>query len=354
MRAFRLHGPLDLRPTEDPFPGPPAAGEALVRIEAVGVCGSDLHMYETGGIGGRTVDRPFRLSHEFAGTIVATGPVAGTENGMPLKPGQRVAVEPAVPCGRCENCREGNPNLCPHHQFFGVPPDDGALCEQLLVPAKNCFVLPDNLSPETGAMLEPLGVAIHAVDLAKLRPGNSVAIFGAGPIGLLILSVARLAGAFPLHVFDPIKERRAKALELGATAAWDVAPTDAATLQPLLETTDGRGVDVVLEAADAGRSIDLSFAAVRPGGRVVLVGIPPHGESQFNHANPRRKGLTVRFSRRMKHTYPRANALYAHPMMKGAIDGLVTHRLPLSDTARAFDLVHHYREGVLKAIISLS
>ncbi|MCF7689402.1 MAG: alcohol dehydrogenase catalytic domain-containing protein [Cephaloticoccus sp.] len=354
MRAVRLHGPLDLRPSEDPFPGPPANGEALVKIEAVGVCGSDLHMYETGGIGGRTVDHPFRLGHEFAGTVIAAGANACTEDGISLKPNQRVAVEPAVPCGRCENCREGNPNLCPHHQFFGVPPDDGALCEQLLVPARNCFVLPDTVSPEAGALLEPLGVALHAVDLAKLRPGNSVAIFGAGPIGLLILSVARMAGAFPLYVFDPIPERRAKALELGATAAWDVAPTDNTTLQPLLVATAGRGVDVVVEAADAGRSIDLSFTAVRPGGRAVLVGIPPHGESQFNHANPRRKGLTVRFSRRMKHTYPRAIALYAHPMMKGAIDGLVTHRFPLSETARAFDLVHHYRDGVLKAMIGLA
>jgi L-iditol 2-dehydrogenase len=352
MRAIRLHGPFDLRLSNDPAPTSPAHREVLIAVDAVGICGSDLHMYETGGIGGRVADSPFRMGHEFAGTVIAVGSGATTESDHQLAVGDRVAVEPAMPCGRCENCREGNPNLCPHHEFFGVPPDDGALCEKLLVPAQNCFVLPPHISNAAGAILEPLGVAIHAVDLGKIRPGDSVAIFGAGPIGLLILSVARVAGASPIYVFDPLPERRAKALELGASAAFDVLSDLAETTAPLRTATRGRGVDVVFEAADAGRSVELSFAAARCGGRAVLVGIPAHDRTEFGHSVPRRKGLTVRFARRMKHTYPRAIALYDHPLMTGVVDGIISHRYPLTDTAHAFDVVMNYREGVLKAIVT--
>lgn len=351
MRAIRLHGPFALRLSEDPAPSAPTSGEVLLKIDAIGICGSDLHMYETGGIGGRVAAQPFRMGHEFAGTVMTAGPNARTESGQTLAPGDRVAVEPARPCGHCENCREGHPNLCPDHQFYGVPPDDGALCEQLIVPGQNCFLLPDHINAESGALLEPLGVAIHAVDLGKIRPADSVAIFGAGPIGLLILAVARVSGAHPIYVFDPLPERRAQALKLGATAAFDVPADSAAVIAPLTAATGGRGVDVVFEAADAGRSVDLSFDAARCGGRVVLVGIPARDRTEFGHATPRRKGLTVRFARRMKHTYSRAIALYDHPLMANVLTGLVSHRYPLADTPAAFDVVMNYRDGVLKAVV---
>ena len=266
MRAIRLHGPFDLRSGDEPAPPAPVANQVLLKVDAVGICGSDLHMYETGGIGGRVAEQPFRLGHEFAGTVIAAGPAAQTETGQPLAPGQRVAVEPAVPCGHCENCRDGHPNLCPDHQFFGVPPDDGALCERLLVPGPNCFLLPDHINPESGALLEPLGVAIHAVDLGKIRAGDSVTVFGAGPIGLLLLAVARVSGAHPLYVYDPLPERRAQALQFGATAVFDVPTDNAAAIAPLLAATQGRGTGVGFAAADAGRSVDLSFDAARCGG----------------------------------------------------------------------------------------
>ncbi|WP_221032772.1 alcohol dehydrogenase catalytic domain-containing protein [Actomonas aquatica] len=353
MRATRLHGPQDLRHDSVPAAGEPSPATVRLRIDAVGVCGSDLHLYETGSIGGRVADEPFILGHEFAGTIDAVGADPRTADGQTLSIGQRVAVDPAVPCGQCECCREGNPNLCPHHHFFGVPPDAGALREFAVVPARNCWVLPDATSAAVGALLEPLGVAMHATDLAKLRIGQSVAIFGAGPIGLLILSLARRSGADPICVFEPVPERRAKARELGATHAWDVPTdaTDAAVLQPLREATAGRGVDVAIEAADAHRSVDLSFGAARPGGRAVLVGIPADDRTHFSHAVPRRKGLTVRFARRMKHTYPRALALAQDPDFAAMLEGLITHRFPLAETAAAYDLVHRQADGVIKAII---
>lgn len=355
MRAIRLHGPLDLRCDTLPPPPAPGPGEVRLKVDAVGVCGSDLHMYETGGIGGRQADEPCVLGHEFAGTLTAVGPDARAEDGSLLTVGTRVAVDPAVPCGHCENCREGDPNLCPDHRFFGVPPDDGALCDELVVPAVNCFSLADSTSAAVGSLLETLGVALHAVDLAKLQVARSVAIFGAGPVGLLILSLARLAGAFPLHVFEPVPERRAQALELGATAVWDVPP-DAATdtiLAGLQQATGGRGVDVAFEVANADRSIDLTFGAARCGGRVVLVGIPAHDRSEFGHAVPRRKGLTVRFVRRMQHTYPRALALAARPEYAALLEGMITHRFALADAAAAYDLVRRQGDGVIKAVIEI-
>lgn len=353
MRAIRLHGPRELRPDEIGEPRPPGPGEVMIAVEAVGICGSDLHLWETGGIGGRRAARPFCLGHEFAGTVVAVGDEAQAEDGARVQIGQCVAVDPACACGRCENCREGNPNLCVDHTFFGVPPDDGALCERLVVPAANCFALPAGVGPEVGSLLETLGVALHAVDLARPEVARSAAVFGAGPVGLLIVSLLRLAGAFPIHVFDPVAARRERAVALGAAAAWEVpAGADLATvLAPLAAATRGRGCDLALEVANADRSVDLTFEAARSGGRVVLVGIPPHDRCEFGHATPRRKGLTVRFARRMKHTYPRALALAVHPVMGPVLRDLITHRFALADTAVAFELVANRRDGVLKAVI---
>lgn len=354
MKAIRLHGPFDLRLDSVADPSDPGTDEVVITVTAVGVCGSDLHMYETGGIGGKFVNEPVTLGHEFAGEVTAVGQGAVTENGEPLRIGDRVAVDPAIPCGRCEPCRNGNPNLCLDHFFHGVPPDDGALVERLKVPARNCFRLPDSVSHEAGSLLETLGVSLHAIDLGRIKLGDTVAIFGAGPVGLLLLVLAKIQGAREVLVFEPVAVRRAKAIALGATAAWDVAPNADLdeVVQPLMQQTRERGVDVVFEAADAGKSVDQSFAAARFGGRVVLVGIPARDRTEFGHSLPRRKGLTVRFSRRMKHTYPRALALQEHPLMAGVLDELVSHRFKLADSKAAFDLALRCGDGILKAIIT--
>lgn len=353
MKAIRLHGPHDLRGDEIPEPPAPAADQVTIAVTAVGVCGSDLHLYETGGIGGRVVGDPVILGHEFAGTVIATGSDSRAEDGERLRVGDRVAVDPAIPCGHCESCRNSHPNLCPDHFFFGVPPDDGSLCERLNVPARNCYRVPATVSDAAAAMLEPLGVAIHALDLGRVRQGDTVVIFGAGPIGLLLLVLARIAGAREVHVFEPMAARRAHAKKAGATT-WPGTAEGAAesVVRPLLEATGGRGVDVGFEAADAGNSVDQTFAATRIGGRVVLVGIPAHDRTEFGHATPRRKGLTVRFARRMKHTYPRALALIEHPLMQGVLDGLVSHQFDLMRSADAYALAMGLADGVVKAIIT--
>ena len=314
MRVARLHGVGDVRLSDEPAPTP-GPGEVMLRVTAVGLCGSDLHWYGQGGIGDAQLDRPLVVGHEFAGVTAD---------------GQRVAVDPAVPCNRCDMCQAGHPNLCRDLRFAGHGADDGGLRDCLAWPARCLVPLPDTLSAAAGAMLEPLGVAIHAVDLGHVRAGATVGIFGCGPIGLLVLQVARAAGASDLLVTEPLAHRRDAARAWGAQV-W----------------TPGREVDVAFECAGAAGALDDAIAAARPGGRVVLVGIPDDDRTAFSASSARRKGLTLALSRRMKHTYPRALRLVETGQVD--VDSLVTHRLPLEQAPAAFALAQR-REG-LKVIV---
>lgn len=347
MQVARLHGPKDIRIAAEPAPPPPTAGEVTVEIGAVGLCGSDLHMYEAGRIGYTTLSRPMVLGHEFMGVVAALGEGALDGNHQPLQLGQRVAVEPAVPCWRCELCENGHPNLCPNHYFYGLFPEDGALRERMNVSARNCFPLPDALSDEVGPLLETLGVAIHAVDLAKIRVASTVGVLGAGPVGLLITRLAALAGAAQVFAFDKFDWRVQKAREWGATHAFNVDECDPANA--VMDVTGGRGVDVAIEAAWADHSVQQAADMARYGGRLVLVGIPPDDKLQLQHSVARRKGLTIMMSRRMKHTYPRAIELATSGRVK--LEKLVSHRFDLSQTAQAYASNLAYERGVNKVIL---
>jgi len=339
MRAVRLFGPRDLRMMEEEVPQP-AAGEALVRVRAVTVCHSDIHYYRYGRIGDTVSDTPLVLGHEFAGEVVALGP--GTEG---VAPGELVAAEPAVSCGHCRYCREGNPNLCQNLLFAGVPPMDGGLREYVSYRSEFLFPLPKGMTAEQGALLEPLGVALHSWDLAKPRVGESVAVVGCGPIGLLLVAIARIAGAVPILAVEPLAYRRDAAAELGAVS---LSPEDhlAARVEAL---TGGHGVDVAIEAAGTMPAQEDAARIVKRGGRVVLVGIPPEDQVLMTHHVVRRKGLTIKVARRMKLTYPRAITLVERGMID--VNPLVTHRLPLEESDRAFRIVEAYDEGVIKAVV---
>ena len=228
MQVARLHGPRDIRIAAEPAPPLPGPGEVTLKIKTVGLCGSDLHMYETGRIGYTVASQPFVLGHEFMGEVAAVGADALDGLHQPLKLGQRVAVEPAVPCWRCELCETGHPNLCPNHIFYGLFPEDGALRERMNVSARNCFPLPDSLSDEVGPLLETLGVAIHAIDLSKIRIGGTVAVLGAGPVGLLITRLAVLAGASQVFAFDKFDWRLRIADAWGAAYTYNVDDCDPA------------------------------------------------------------------------------------------------------------------------------
>ena len=326
-------GRLEVHEEPAPVPGP---GEVLVRVEAVGLCGSDLHWYADGGIGDAQLAAPLVLGHEVAG-VVASG----------LREGQRVALDPAVPCGRCEVCRTGHRNLCPTVRFAGHGSVDGGLRELVAWPDAQLHDLPDGITAAEGTVLEPLGVALHAVDLAHVRLGASVAVVGCGPIGLLLVQVARAAGAATVVAVEPLAHRREAALRYGADAVLD--PAD---LEPEGMFTSGigaPGVDVVLEVVGSEPAVDLAVRAARPGGRVVLVGIPDDDVTTFRASVARRKGLTIAVARRMGEVFPRALDL----VQRGVVDAasVITHRYPLQDAGAAFAAAAQ-RTG-LKVVVEL-
>jgi L-iditol 2-dehydrogenase len=330
MRVARLHGLRDVRLHEEerPRPGP---GEVLVKVEAVGLCGSDLHWFEEGGIGTNRISRPIVPGHEMAGR---------TEDG------RLVAIEPAIPCERCSLCLEGHPNLCPSIRFSGQGGDDGSLREWMAWPERCLVPLPDGLTATDGAMLEPFGVAIHTIDLAHVRPGASVGVFGSGPIGLFCLQVAKAAGAARLVATD-LGRREHRLAAARAVGAEAFAAEDGREARAVRKAVGGYGLDVAIEAAGTQAAVDAAFEAVRPGGRVVLAGIASDERTSFNASVARRKGVTIALVRRMKHTYPRALAL----AVAGRVDlrSVVTHRFPLAEAAKAFDVAAR-REG-LKVVV---
>jgi len=344
MRVSRLHGIRDLRLEELPRPVP-GPGQVLLRIASVGVCGSDVHYYLHGRIGSQVVTAPIIMGHEFSAWVAEVGP--GVKG---LAPGQLVAVEPGIPCGRCEPCQRGHPNLCPHVRFCGTPPVDGVFAEYTVMPAPNCFPLPDEIDPVAGALLEPLGIALHAVDLAHLKPGQTVAVLGAGPIGLLIAAVARAAGAGQVYMTEPLPSRRQFALTYAADAVLD--PTGQEVVAEMRRLTAGRGVDVAFEAAGAPETPQQAAAVARIGGAVIVAGIPADDTMTFNASTVRHKGLTIKLVRRMKHTYPRAIRL----VQTGRVDvrSLATHFFPLERIAEAFELVAAYGDGALRAMIQVA
>lgn len=348
MTAVRLHGPRDLRVEQVPHPGEPGPGQALLRIKAVGICGSDLHSYVDARIGDTLISSPLILGHEFSAVVEAVGADAHDGDFAPLLPGARVAVDPAQPCGRCEMCEQGHPNLCRRLHFCGLHPDPGSLAEYMIMPAHTCFPVPDAIDDTEAAMLEPLGIAIHGIDLAKLRVADSVAIIGAGPIGLLLLQVAKESGASPIFISDRLPWRLALAEYLGAIP---INYDEVDPVKAMLAATAGRGVDCAIEAAWADHSVSQAMEMARMGGRVVLVGIPGPDRVEFRASAARRKGLTVRFSRRMKHTYPRAMTL----LLSGAVDlkVIVSHHFPLEKTPDAYAMNIDYRNNVVKVVIDV-
>lgn len=324
MTAARLHGVRDIRTHTEAIPVA-GAEEELVRITAVGLCGSDLHWFTEAGIGDARLSRPLVPGHEFAG-VIEGGP----------RHGQLVAVDPALPCRRCEMCLDGYRNLCPDVVFAGHGGQDGGLQQYLAWPSWALHPLPETMSAIDGAVLEPLGVALHALDLGHLRIGATIAVVGAGPIGLLLLQAAKKAGATHIVVVEPLAHRRDAAKRLGADVVLDVD-----------EAHDDISADTVFEMAGSDTAVEIALRAARPGARVVLGGIPDGDRTSFQASLARRKGLTLVLVRRMNEAYPRAIRLAAQGLID--ISSIVSHRYPLERAAEAFTVAAD-RQG-LKVVI---
>lgn len=348
VTAVRLYGPSDMRVEQIPHPGPPGAGNVLLRITTVGVCGSDLHTYKDARIGDDVVQSPSILGHEFAAVVEEVGPDAVDGLEQPLSPGMRVAVDPAEPCWRCEMCEQGHPNLCLRLLFHGTYPGQGSLVQWMLMPVRNCFPLSDSLDDTGGAMLEPLGIAIHTVDLARIKVAQSVAIIGAGCIGLLILQLAKLSGAEPIFISDKFPWRLALAEKYGAIP---INCDELDQAQEVLKVTNGRGVDVAIEAAWADHSVQAAADMLCYGGRMVIAGISEDDRLTMQHSTVRRKGLDIRLVRRMKNTYPRALRLAESGLVD--LHSMISHRFPLEKTSEAYDLNLDYQDNVIKIMIDV-
>jgi L-iditol 2-dehydrogenase len=310
--VLRLHATGDLRLHAEVEPVP-QEGELLIRVTAVGLCGSDRHWVCEGGIGDAKLARPLVLGHEFAG-IVAAGP----------REGQRVVLEPAIACGHCETCRGGLSHLCPHTEFAGHSVD-GALRTLLTWPEHLAYGIPDSIADRDAPLFEPLGVALHALDLGHVGTGTRAGVFGCGPLGLLLIQAIRAAGGAVVCASDRLEHR------VAAAAAADVGnAVHAGTVD------ESAALDVAFEVSGDDAALAEAIAATRPGGRIVLVGIPDSDRTSFAAAAVRRKGLTLLACRRMKATdLPRAIDLVADGAVE--LSALVTSAYPLREWSGAFD-----------------
>ena len=311
-------------------------GETLLTVAAVGLCGSDLHYYKDGGIGSARIVEPFVPGHEFGAWLTEDIPE------LNLPRGALVAVDPNKSCGRCAWCREGHRNLCPQVEFIGAPPFNGAMTKQIWVPRGQLVKLPEGFTPLEAVMLEPLGVALHAVDLAKPRLLERVILLGCGTIGLLILQLLKIAGAGEIMAIDPQPHRADMAARFGAARIGAAVAETAAW-------TNGEGAPLVIEATNAPLGFRHAVEAARIGGRLVLVGIPDGDVYTLPAAPARRRGLNIKFVRRMGEAYPRAIALVA----EGKVDvaSLVTNRFALADGPEAFRRHAENTPGMIKSLI---
>jgi L-iditol 2-dehydrogenase len=322
MLVARLHGAGDVRVSDEPIPES-GAETSLIKVGAVGLCGSDLHWYSEGGISGTGISTPLVGGHEFAGWIEG-GP----------RHGELVAVDPSIPCGVCEQCLHGDQNLCPFVEFAGYGEKDGGLQQFVVWPTTELIALPPQLSAADGAMLEPLGVALHAFRLGHVEVGETIAVVGCGPIGLCLIQVARAAGVSKILAVEPLAHRALVAEHLGADLV--LSPDVADITGELHRVTRGRGVDVAFEIAGNDDAVRIAVTAARPGARVVLAGIPVTENTGFPAGIARRKGLSLIMSRRMNNVYPQARFL----VESGRVDvrSLVSHRFPLDRVDEAFQL----------------
>jgi L-iditol 2-dehydrogenase len=292
-----------------------------------------------------TCTTTFTIGHEFAGVVEALG-----EGVTAPAVGTRVAVEPGMNCGRCEWCERGLPNQCPHVRFYGTPPVTGAFAEYVVHPARLLFPVPDSLTDEDAAVLEPLGVAIHVIRRTGVDLGDDVAVFGCGPVGLLTVQCARAAGASRVFATDIVACRREFAGRMGA--ADTASPLDTDVVRWLAEATGGRGPDACIECAGEQSTLDECVRAVRVGGRVSVVGIPSFDRFAYDAHVARRKELDIRNVRRSRFAVEAGLAMAA----SGQVDlrSIVTHRFALDEVGRALELVHEKADGVVKAVVRVS
>lgn len=319
--------------------------EVLVKLEYVGICGSDLHYYETGAIGDYVVEPPFVLGHEPGGTVVEVG-----KNVKHLKVGDRVALEPGKTCGHCEFCKMGRYNLCPDVVFFATPPVDGVFQEYVAHEADLCYKLPDNVSTLEGALIEPLAVGFHAAIQGDAHLGQRAVVMGAGCIGLVSMMALKARGVSEVYVVDIMEKRLQKALELGAAGVINGAEED--VLERVKELTDGAGMDLVIETAGTEITTRQAIHMAKKGSNIVLVGYSKSGEMTLPMSLVLDKELTFKTVFRYRHIYPMA--IDAVAAGKVNLKGIVTDVFGLDEVQKAMDYSVNNKADIVKAVIRIA
>lgn len=342
MKAMMLTALKRMEMGVVPDPVVEAPTDVLVRMKSVGVCGSDVHYYKTGRIGSQVVQFPFRVGHESAGLVEAVGP--GVTR---VAPGDRVAIDPAMPCGKCDQCLKGRFHTCRKMRFLGCPGQaEGCLSEFIVMPEGSLFPLRDQATYDHGTLSEPLAIGVYAAKLAGDLKGAKVGIFGYGPIGMSVHLALAAHGPAAVYATDKIEARLAKARELGAD--WTGNPDEVdeaaeiAEREPLL-------LDYVFECCGEQAALDKSIESLAPGGKLLLIGIPETDRVSFGIDNLRRREICIQNVRRQNECVQETLDL----IDSGAapVDQMVTHRFDFDETPEAFELVMNYRDGVMKAMI---
>lgn len=331
---------IEIHEVPDPVP---QKGQLLVKVESSGICGSDIHYFYKGAIGDAVSRYPHFLGHEPSGTVVEA------PYGSKFKPGDRVVIDPAGPCMKCEFCLRRQYNICPNVKFLGSPGIQGAFQEYIVLEEDQLAGLPDDIGFDEGAMLEPMGVAYHAVvTLANLQPGDSVGIFGAGAIGLLVLALAKYRGCGISFITDPL-DYRLKFAQKYLQPDFAVNPEKADIVEFVREKTYNRGLDVTFDAAGVRQSISHTFETARIGGQALLIGIPSADFLEYNPHGMRRKELIIRNVRRSNRDMESCLKMLA----EGTVDlkPYPTHHFRLQQIGEAFDMVYNYKNGVIRAMI---
>ncbi len=344
MKVAVMEGIGKMGYTRRPIPTP-KTDEVLVKLEYVGICGSDMHYYETGAIGDYVVEPPFVLGHEPGGTVVEVG-----SNVKHLKVGDRVALEPGKTCGRCEFCRQGKYNLCPDVVFFATPPVDGVFQEYAAHEAALCFKLPDNVSTLEGALIEPLAVGFHAANQGGAHAGQTAVVMGAGCIGLVSMMALKAQGVSRVYVVDVMAKRLEKALELGADGVINGKEEDA--VEAVRRLTGGAGCDLVIETAGTEITTRQAIHMTKKGAVIVLVGYSKSGEMTLPMSLALDKELTFKTVFRYRHIYPMAIDAVA----AGRVDlkGIVTDIFDFEDIQNAMDRSVADKANIVKAVVRIA
>ena len=322
----------------------PKDDEVLVKLEYVGICGSDLHYYESGAIGDYVVKPPFVLGHEPGGTVVEVG-----KNVTHLKVGDRVALEPGKTCGHCEFCKTGRYNLCPDVVFFATPPVDGVFQEYVAHEAGLCFKLPDNVSTMEGALIEPLAVGFHAARQGGAQAGQVAVVTGAGCIGLVSMMALKAMGVSKVYSVDVMDKRLDKALELGADGVINGSREDA--VKKVMELTGGMGCDLVIETAGTEITTRQAVQMTKKGATIVLVGYSKTGEIKMPISLALDKELTFKTVFRYRHIYPMAIDAVASGRVN--LKGIVTNEFALDDIQEAMDESVNNKADIVKAVVKI-